>query len=64
MSTTPVWRKSSHSGTQEGDCVEVANLEQQVGLRDSKAPEAGHFTLSAGGFAELVTRVKRDGPSA
>ncbi|WP_157429899.1 DUF397 domain-containing protein, partial [Actinomadura oligospora] len=36
MSTTPVWRKSSHSGTQQGDCVEVAHLEHRVGVRDSK----------------------------
>ncbi|WP_354670797.1 DUF397 domain-containing protein [Actinomadura sp. DC4] len=25
--STPVWRKSSHSGNQEGDCVEVAVTE-------------------------------------
>ncbi|TDC59018.1 DUF397 domain-containing protein [Actinomadura sp. GC306] len=30
-----------------------------VGLRDSKAPDTGHLTMSPAGFAELVTRVKR-----
>ncbi|MFI0450801.1 DUF397 domain-containing protein [Actinomadura sp. 6N118] len=57
------WRKSSYSGGgDEGgqDCVEAANLNGLVGLRDSKAPGAGHLTLSADGFADLLARVKRD----
>ncbi|WP_347814135.1 DUF397 domain-containing protein [Actinomadura sp. 7K507] len=29
-------------------------------MRDSKAPDAGHLTLSAESFARLVTRMKRD----
>ncbi|MFI0372669.1 DUF397 domain-containing protein [Actinomadura sp. 1N219] len=30
------WRKSSHSGPEQGDCVEVADLPSGVGVRDSK----------------------------
>ncbi|MFF9335470.1 DUF397 domain-containing protein [Streptomyces albogriseolus] len=35
------WFKSSHSGTNGGDCVEVAVREDTVYVRDSKAVEAG-----------------------
>ncbi|WP_433329097.1 DUF397 domain-containing protein [Spirillospora sp. CA-294931] len=59
---TPVWRKSSRSGTGQGgqsDCVEVAQLNGAVGLRDSKHTESGHLALSPAAFAGLVTRTKR-----
>ncbi|OLT12461.1 DUF397 domain-containing protein [Actinomadura sp. CNU-125] len=54
------WRKSVHSADsgQEG-CVELARLPLAIGVRDSKAPDAGHLVLSPSSFAELVTRVKR-----
>ncbi|MGY1526151.1 DUF397 domain-containing protein [Streptomyces sp. MN3] len=35
------WFKSSHSGTNGGDCVEVAVREDTVYVRDSKAVETG-----------------------
>lgn len=53
------WRKSSHSNTSGGDCVEVADLVKVIGIRDSKAPGNGHLRLSVAGFAELVALVKR-----
>jgi hypothetical protein len=58
---TPVWRKSSRSGSSgnQSDCVEVAKLSRNIGVRDSKAPDAGHLTLSAESFAHLLARVKR-----
>ncbi|MBD2899664.1 hypothetical protein amrb99_86500 [Actinomadura sp. RB99] len=58
----PVWRKSSRSGSGAGggqDCVEIAFLADGRGIRDSKAPEAGHLTLSPDTFAQLIARVKR-----
>ncbi|WUI04584.1 DUF397 domain-containing protein [Spirillospora sp. NBC_00431] len=57
------WRKSSRSGSGAGggqDCVELASLAGTVGVRDSKAPEAGHLSLSAESFARLVNAVKAD----
>ena len=42
------WRRSSYSGGGgDGgqDCVETANLNGLVGVRDSKAPDAAHLTL-------------------
>ncbi|MER6814430.1 DUF397 domain-containing protein [Spirillospora sp. NPDC000708] len=58
----PIWRKSPRSGTGGAggqDCVEVAALTDGRGIRDSKAPEAGHLTLTPNGFAQLIDRVKR-----
>ncbi|ACZ00302.1 DUF397 domain-containing protein [Thermomonospora curvata] len=58
------WRKSSHSGTNNGgmsDCVEVANIPSGIAIRDSKNPHAGHLTLTPGVFADLLARLKRDG---
>ncbi|WUI00572.1 DUF397 domain-containing protein [Spirillospora sp. NBC_00431] len=54
------WRKSSRSNASGNECVEIANLSEGRGIRDSKAPAAGHLTLSAESFAHLVARVKRN----
>jgi hypothetical protein len=59
----PVWRKSSRSGSGGNggeDCVELADLSGMVGVRDSKAPEAGHLTLSPKSFAQFITATKAD----
>ncbi|MFI0357478.1 DUF397 domain-containing protein [Actinomadura sp. 9N407] len=58
-----VWRKSSRSNTQGNECVEVADLGGNVGLRDSKAPEVGHLTIEAAAFAGLVRQVKAGWPN-
>ncbi|TDD36878.1 DUF397 domain-containing protein [Actinomadura sp. KC06] len=52
------WRKSSHSGGESGQCVEVALTDAVIGLRDSKNPEAGHLSMSGAAFAELVAQAK------
>jgi hypothetical protein len=57
-----VWRKSSHSGTDEGtECVEVAGLpgrtSRAIGVRDSKNPEGPVLALSCHDFRALLTRV-------
>ncbi|WP_433466611.1 DUF397 domain-containing protein [Spirillospora sp. CA-128828] len=58
---SPRWRKSSYSGESSGGtCVELADLGTDVGIRDSKAPEAGHLSVSPRYFADLLTRIKRD----
>lgn len=60
------WRKSSYSGGGGADgqeCVEVADLVNAVGVRDSKALEAGYLALSPAAFAELLASLKRDEPN-
>ena len=56
------WRKSSHSGGGMLDinCVELAALPNAIGVRDSKNPNAGHLTLTAGQFTALVANIKAD----
>ncbi|MEO5876132.1 MAG: DUF397 domain-containing protein [Streptosporangiaceae bacterium] len=56
--STPIWRKSSYSGAQQGDCVELAKLPGSVGLRDSKHPGVGSLTLGRREFAVFLARVK------
>jgi hypothetical protein len=57
--STPVWRKSSRSveGT-SAQCVEVAALPGAVGVRDSKAPDAGHLTLTREAFRKLLEQCR------
>ncbi|WP_412519134.1 DUF397 domain-containing protein [Actinomadura madurae] len=56
--TAPLhWHKSSHSGGNEGDCVEIANLNDHVGIRDSKDASAGHITLNRRDFATLLAHL-------
>jgi hypothetical protein len=56
---SPVWRKSSRSGSQQGDCVELARVDlAEIGVRDSKNPAAGHLTISTDAFATLFDRIR------
>ncbi|MEU9837797.1 DUF397 domain-containing protein [Actinomadura sp. NPDC048032] len=54
------WLKSTHSDETGGQCVELAALPHAVAIRDSKAPDAGHLTLTPRAFANLLTRAKQD----
>ncbi|MFI0481944.1 DUF397 domain-containing protein [Actinomadura sp. 9N215] len=54
------WRKSSYSGTEQGACVEVADLNSGIGIRDSKNPGLGKLTLTPKAFADLLARARRD----
>ncbi|AZM78012.1 DUF397 domain-containing protein [Streptomyces sp. KPB2] len=61
MSTTElVWFKSSYSGTQGDDCVEVAVTEQTVRVRDSKATTRPRFDISHEGWSRFVGFVTQD----
>ncbi|MET9099140.1 MULTISPECIES: DUF397 domain-containing protein [Streptomyces] len=55
MSTTELaWFKSSYSGTQGDDCVEVAVGEQGVHVRDSKDVTRPHLAVGRDGWARFV----------
>ncbi|MEV0662717.1 DUF397 domain-containing protein [Actinomadura luteofluorescens] len=54
------WRKSSHSGGGNDDaCVELAERDGRVWVRDSRDPERGRLEFGREAFAGLLARVKR-----
>ncbi|WP_149262224.1 DUF397 domain-containing protein [Actinomadura sp. K4S16] len=57
MNNSTRWRKSTHSGGNEGECVELAEIDGHIGIRDSKNPAAGHLTLAREDFADLLTHL-------
>ncbi len=57
------WVKSSHSGGQGGNCVEVAQpTADTVAVRDSKNPDGPELTFSAREWREF-TRCSQAGNS-
>lgn len=53
-----MWRKSSYSNGGEGACVEVAELESSLGLRDSKNPLLPHLSVATPAFGRFLSAVK------
>ncbi|MGW0760294.1 DUF397 domain-containing protein [Streptomyces sp. NPDC002814] len=48
------WRKSSYSGDQGGDCVEIAEAPTCVAIRDSKNPAGPMLTLDPAAFSTFI----------
>ncbi|MET7487127.1 DUF397 domain-containing protein [Streptomyces sp. NPDC005538] len=48
------WRTSSYSGSNGGQCVEVADLTPHIGIRDSKNPGGAVLTVSRPRFQTFV----------
>jgi hypothetical protein len=57
--TEATWRKSSHSGGNGGNCVEVArNLPGAVAVRDSKDPHGPALLVTPAQWRSLVADLK------
>ena len=52
------WRKSSYSGNNGGDCVEVGSEPDVVGIRDSKNRDSGYLTISPQEWAGFVVSIE------
>jgi hypothetical protein len=52
-----VWRKSSRSNGQ-GQCVEVAQLDQAVAVRDSKHPTGAVLVFTPAEWTAFIAGVK------
>lgn len=53
------WRKSSYSGGGDGNtCVEIADLDTHIAVRDSKAPDRAPLTFTATAFVPFVHALK------
>ncbi|MFI5660514.1 DUF397 domain-containing protein [Streptomyces sp. NPDC051684] len=65
METPDNWWKSSYSGPGDGDsCVEIAERQARVAIRDSKAPTRGALTFPAPAFTAFVEAVVLTPPTA
>jgi Domain of unknown function (DUF397) len=57
--TGAVWRKSSRSAGNGGDCVEVArNLPGAVAVRDSKNPDGPKLTFTPDEWVAFTAGIK------
>ncbi|MFI7279949.1 DUF397 domain-containing protein [Micromonospora chersina] len=58
--TGAIWRKSTRSSGNQGDCVEVAdNLPGVVAVRDSKDRQGPALTFAPASWASFVAYAKR-----
>ncbi|MDJ1134127.1 DUF397 domain-containing protein [Streptomyces iconiensis] len=55
-----MWRKSSYSGSNQGECLEVADGFANIPVRDSKNPGGPVITIGTEAFAAFVGAI-RDG---
>jgi Domain of unknown function (DUF397) len=59
MDVTPVvWRKSSHSGSNGGACVEVGTAGLAVAVRDSTHPDGPLLTFAADTWKTFIEQAK------
>jgi hypothetical protein len=56
-----VWRKSTRSNGSGGDCVEFAQVDGVVGMRDSKDPSGPVLVFSAESWTAFVAGIKAGG---
>ncbi len=53
------WRKSTRSGGNGGQCVEVRRHDGAIQVRDSKNPHGPVLTYSAEAWREFVGRIRQ-----
>jgi hypothetical protein len=60
MDTRMKWRKASYSGSNGGDCVEVAGVPEcrLIAARDSKHPTGPNLLFSQSDWRALVEDIK------
>ncbi|MGW7463428.1 DUF397 domain-containing protein [Streptomyces xantholiticus] len=58
-SASLIWFKSSRSGPEGGDCVEVAAARETVHVRDSKDRTRPHLSVGAAHWTVFVTFASR-----
>ncbi|MFC5661936.1 DUF397 domain-containing protein [Kitasatospora misakiensis] len=58
MSTELTWHKSTYSGGEGGNCIEVADsLAEVVPVRDSKDPNGPTLTFTATAWQSFITAI-------
>jgi len=59
-SDTTRWRKSSYSGSQGGNCIEVADRDNRVLVRDTKNHPGAVLQFSQAAWRKFAGQVKTD----
>jgi hypothetical protein len=54
------WRKSTYSGANGGNCVEVGNTANVVAVRDSKNPDGPRLAFGREAWAAFAVKVKQE----
>ncbi|HEY0998761.1 MAG TPA: DUF397 domain-containing protein [Streptosporangiaceae bacterium] len=54
------WRKSSYSGNNGGDCVEVGVAAPLTAVRDSKDPDGARLAFGREAWEAFAAKVKAD----
>jgi hypothetical protein len=63
MDRPDTWRKSSHSGPDDGnECVEIATHPTHISIRDSKAPTHAPLTFPTPTFTTFLQALKSPTP--
>jgi hypothetical protein len=57
-STPSNWHKSSYSGNQGGHCVEVADTDTAVHIRDTQNRALGHLTFPSSDWGALLSTLR------
>jgi hypothetical protein len=52
------WRKSRHSNSQSGECVEAAAQDETIFVRDSKNPDGPTLALTRSTWHSLLSHLK------
>jgi hypothetical protein len=58
--SSAIWRKSSYSGANGGNCVEIAAAARTVVVRDSKDPEGPVLAFGPNDWQQFADQVKAD----
>jgi hypothetical protein len=56
--SSAIWRKSSYSGANGGNCIEIAAVARTVAVRDSKDPEGPVLVFGPKDWRRFADRVK------
>ncbi|MFI5567630.1 DUF397 domain-containing protein [Streptomyces sp. NPDC051740] len=65
MSSTALrWFKSSYSGSEGGNCLEVAAHPTAIHIRDSKTPDAPHLTVTPKAWTAFLSVPSEDTSAA
>ena len=53
-----LWRKSTRSDSEGGNCVEVAEITKVIAVRDSKNPDGPRLALTRTAFTRFTRQLR------